>query len=75
MVGMRCRQLSAKPGITHLSIFTALAALAMYGGTALSLEEGLKLEAEIFGRLCGSEDKREGVAAFLEKRSAAWTGR
>ena len=40
----------------------------------MSLEDGLRIEAEIFGRLCGTEDKREGVGAFLEKRSAGWKG-
>jgi enoyl-CoA hydratase len=48
---------------------------AVHRGIAVSLGEGLKLEAEIFGRLCGSDDKQEGVGAFLEKRSATWTGR
>lgn len=34
----------------------------------LPLEEGLKREAELFGELCETEDMKEGVAAFLEKR-------
>ena len=33
-----------------------------------SLEEGLKREAELFGQLCESQDMREGLNAFLEKR-------
>lgn len=44
-------------------------------GADLPLDEALGLEASIFGRLCGTEDKREGTAAFLEKRPAVWTGR
>jgi enoyl-CoA hydratase len=43
-------------------------------GRDVGLEEALRVEAEIFGRLCGTDDKREGVAAFLEKRGAEWTG-
>ena len=39
------------------------------------LDEGLRREADIFGRLCGTEDKREGLMAFLEKRAAVWGGR
>ncbi|ERI05204.1 enoyl-CoA hydratase/isomerase family protein [Aneurinibacillus aneurinilyticus] len=37
-------------------------------GLALSLEEGLDLEAEAFGEICLTEDKNEGVAAFFERR-------
>ena len=41
---------------------------------AASLEEALRSESAIFGRLCGTADKREGVTAFLEKRPPHWTG-
>lgn len=37
-------------------------------GAQLSLREGLALEARLFGELCDTEDKKEGLAAFLEKR-------
>jgi enoyl-CoA hydratase len=60
----------------------ALAPLAVAGileavqrGTGTSLSEGLHAEAEIFGRLCGSADKHEGLTAFLAKRAAIWQGR
>lgn len=33
-----------------------------------TLEEGLKEEANLFGKCCGSEDFTEGTSAFLEKR-------
>jgi len=59
-----------------------IAAMAPLAVTALleatadpHLDEGLQREAEIFGRLCGTEDKREGLAAFLEKRTAIWHGK
>jgi enoyl-CoA hydratase/carnithine racemase len=41
----------------------------------LPLDEGLRLEAEGFRRCLVSEDGAEGVAAFIEKRRPAWTGR
>jgi enoyl-CoA hydratase/carnithine racemase len=33
-----------------------------------SLEEGLTNEARLFGRLCDTQDMKEGLKAFLEKR-------
>jgi enoyl-CoA hydratase len=39
------------------------------------LDEAMRREADIFGRLCGTEDKREGLTAFLEKRAAVWHNR
>ena len=48
---------------------------AVRWGGELGLEAALEVEAEIFGRLCGTEDKAEGTKAFLEKRKAVWTGR
>jgi enoyl-CoA hydratase len=44
-------------------------------GADKTLDEGLALESRIFGRLCGTEDKREGTRAFLEKRTPVWIGR
>lgn len=39
------------------------------------LEEANNYEARLFGDAVASEDGREGVQAFIEKRKAQWTGR
>ena len=44
-------------------------------GADLMLDDAIALEAQIFGRLCSTEDKREGTRAFLEKREPRWTDR
>jgi len=41
----------------------------------LGIEEGLLYERDLFCLCFSSEDKKEGVAAFLEKRPASWKGR
>lgn len=43
-------------------------------GYELSLDEALHIEAVQFGLCCASQDKTEGVNAFLEKRNAEFTG-
>ncbi len=48
---------------------------AVNKGVEMTLAEGLKLEAELFGACCSTEDMKEGTAAFLEKRVAQFKGR
>lgn len=48
---------------------------AINGGVGRSLKKGLKMEAEGFLQCLVTEDAREGLAAFLEKREAMFTGR
>ncbi|MDR3503330.1 MAG: enoyl-CoA hydratase-related protein [Legionella sp.] len=44
-------------------------------GYDLSLTDALHLEAIHFAKACASEDKQEGVSAFLSKRPAQFKGR
>ena len=48
---------------------------AVTRGLSLPLEEGLRLEAELFSRLFETEDMREGTRAFLEKRTPVFKGK
>lgn len=52
----------------------AIVEAVMVGGR-LSMEEGLKLESRLFGKLAESEDKEEGISAFLEKRKPKFKDR
>lgn len=51
-----------------------LAKQAINNGFDLIQSEGIKLEAQLFQKAFSSEDKKEGVRAFIEKRGAQFTG-
>jgi len=44
-------------------------------GLDMTLDEGLALEADAFGLVAATEDMKEGLTAFLEKRPARFTGK
>jgi enoyl-CoA hydratase len=48
---------------------------AVNRGLEMSLDDGLALEADYFGLLASTSDMREGMSAFLEKRSPQFSGR
>jgi enoyl-CoA hydratase len=48
---------------------------AVHRGLEMTLEEGLELEADAFGLVAATEDMKEGLSAFLEKRPAKFRGR
>ena len=67
---------------TLIDEITAFGAVALQGilttihqGYELSLDEAIELEAAQFGLCCKTADKREGVQAFLEKRTATFHGK
>ncbi len=47
---------------------------AIERGMEMPQEEGLFLEATLFGLCCATDDMREGTRAFLEKRAAQFRG-
>jgi len=62
--------IAARP---KLAIQYSKAAILRYADGSLS--EGLDHESYLHALSCGTEDKKEGVAAFLEKRDPKFTGR
>jgi enoyl-CoA hydratase len=69
-------------GKTLLQGILSMAPLAVAGvmevidhGYDLSLTDALHLEAVHFAKICATEDKQEGVSAFLGKRTAQFKGR
>ena len=65
----------AKKLATKSALALKIAKDAINTGLDLSLAEGIRYEQKNFAILCGTEDKREGVAAFLEKRKPIFQGR
>ncbi|MEO1366878.1 MAG: enoyl-CoA hydratase-related protein [Acidobacteriota bacterium] len=48
---------------------------AMRGSERMAIEEGILYERDLFCLCFSTDDKKEGVEAFLQKRKAEWTGR
>ncbi|HVN87022.1 MAG TPA: enoyl-CoA hydratase-related protein [Candidatus Binatia bacterium] len=48
---------------------------AINAGADMALEDGCRYEAEAFAVTFGTDDRREGMDAFLAKRKATFTGR
>ncbi len=48
---------------------------AVDDGLNLPIDAALNLEAELFGKICATEDMKEGTRAFLEKRKPQFKGR
>jgi enoyl-CoA hydratase len=41
----------------------------------MGLAQGINFERRLFHGLFGTEDQKEGMTAFVEKRPGNWTGR
>ncbi len=48
---------------------------AVNQGLEATLNEGLVIESNLFGLACATEDQKEGMKAFLDKRKPEWKGR
>jgi len=70
----RCEAI-LKQILANAPIAVRFALEAVNKGMETSLSAGLLLEASVFAICAGTDDKREGTAAFLEKRTAHFQGR
>jgi len=65
----------AKKIIANAPLAVKYAMEAVEHGMEMPQEEGLYLEATLFGLCCATQDMREGTRAFLEKRPPKFEGR
>ncbi|HEY2352115.1 MAG TPA: enoyl-CoA hydratase-related protein [Candidatus Acidoferrum sp.] len=65
----------AKKIIANAPLAVKFTMEAIERGTEMGQEEGLFLEATLFGLACTTEDMREGTKAFLEKRPGQFKGK
>jgi len=65
----------AKKIIANAPLAVKYAMEAIERGVEMPQEEGLFLEATLFGLVCATEDMLEGTKAFLEKRPAQFRGK
>jgi len=68
--GKLAEKLAAKPPLA-----LKMAKQLVNSGMDMDLTSALKLEAHALAFLFVTEDKKEGMTAFLEKRAAKFTGR
>lgn len=73
---LRAKTLELAAKIASFSPLTVkVAKEAVRASERLSIEDGISYERDLFCLCFSSEDKGEGVAAFLEKRAAQWKAR
>jgi enoyl-CoA hydratase len=64
------QEIAAMPPLAALAVKEMVDAAFETG-----LAQGIRFERRLFHGLFGSEDQKEGMAAFVEKRPGNWTGR
>lgn len=73
---LRAKTLELATKIASFSPLTVrMAKESMRMSERMSIEEGIVYERDVFSMLFSTEDMKEGVSAFLEKRQAEWKGR
>jgi len=73
---LRAKTLELASRIASMSPLTLrVAKEALRASERLAIEEGILYERDLFCLCFSTEDKKEGVEAFLAKRKPEWTGR
>ena len=72
---MPAAEAMARKIVANAPLAVKFAMEAVEHGMEMPQEEGLFLEATLFGLCCATEDMREGTKAFLEKRPAQFKGK
>lgn len=68
--------LKTAAAIAEMAPLAAIAAKEMVNGAFEGgLAQGINFERRLFHGLFGTEDQKEGMRAFVEKRKPVWTGR
>ena len=65
----------AKTLLTRGPAALRFALQAVHEGLQMALQDGLSMEASLFGLCCATEDMHEGTRAFVEKRKPTFKGR
>jgi enoyl-CoA hydratase len=68
------REMAAKL-LTKSGVILSLAKAAITGGAGMSLPDALSYEAQCFALCFATEDQKEGMKAFMEKRKAEYKNR
>ena len=68
------REMAAKL-LTRSSVILSLAKAAITGGAGMSLPDALSYESQCFALCFATEDQKEGMKAFMEKRKAEYKNR
>ena len=61
--------------LTRSGVILSLAKAAITGGAGMSLPDALSYEAQCFALCFATEDQKEGMKAFMEKRKAEYKNR
>jgi len=72
---MTAAEAMARKIMSRAPVAVRICKAAVNEGLDTDLETGVAYEAEVFGLCFATADQKEGMAAFLEKRKANFTGK